>query len=387
MGTARIRLKMLPFLLSLTVAIVSAGNRHHRHVQLDPTVARWVELGSSLKADQDVGYSECSGPFCSEFDQEILRMKRQDDTANAANDAAAAQGAPATNATGSGQDSNNGTAEVPLPPPVQVYPKMPKNFPFPNLDVVQQPPVPTRARKIPRIQSPYPAAPQAPVPQLPATGLEKPSLQDPLPVQQQVPDLGTPIEPVNDPNAADSVKLPDVAEAPEVQDLSEFTVPGTNDAVVQKPSEKETPPVASVGRPDAAQAPSSTADQPRRQGPMLGPEDWRFSEQAKRRCKTAFKQPCAPIGGPAMAGPPMAGPPMGQRAPPAGCRTQQAQPMAPGQPSGSDPWKSAEQKTAADLNQRDDTTPPEGAPAESAGERHGLAVVALVLANGLYLLM
>lgn len=137
----------------------------------------------------EVSFTVCSRAHCSDFVKQhtLVRVKRQDDAAAAqaadpapdsaapATDPAAAAAdpkppatdsvapaapaappadpaagtgpgaAPAGGAAASGKDSGS----MPLPPPDQLLPNLPKNFPYPTIDVVQSPPVPTRPRKRP----------------------------------------------------------------------------------------------------------------------------------------------------------------------------------------------------------------------------------------------
>nr|XP_029714593.1 SH3 domain-containing protein C23A1.17-like [Aedes albopictus] len=422
MGIKRIRLKILLFLVPFVVAIVS-GTTHHRPRHARPIPEVIISKAADLDQRDEIG-RECSKSYCPENNS---RMKRQDTDdakpAPADDTAGAANGTSGSDAAVAAATSDKDAGNAPLPPPVQVFPNMPKDFPYPSLDVVQHPPVPTRPRRPIRIQSPYPAG-NIPSASADSSSSLEFSNQDPISPK----DL-TPVEPPVEESvsASDSVSLPELGESPEVLDLSEFNVPGSNDPVVLPPAEKvgassgdvstvaktQTPHVEAphITNPLPSAPEVTNVAPPRQHTRVMGPQDWRFSEQPQRRCQS--KQTCRlgnapPMGGPQMAGPqmagpqmagpPMGGPPMGQPAmaqppmakPPTGCRALPGQTMAPAAPTaaiGEDPWKVAEQQAFVEIKNRDDPPATEDKPADSAGERSGLAFAALMLANGLYLLL
>ncbi|XP_062551563.1 cellulose-complementing protein-like [Armigeres subalbatus] len=367
----RIRFKMFPWLLPLMMAILAVNGHHHHHnhhrqARADPELISELGVrkdGENAIPVQEASFSECTEPHCSKLKEWTFRAKRSEDKDDDDEDESEAEDEPGElSAAGSEPKpavlpADTDLKDMPLPPPVQVFPNMPENFPYPTLDVIQHPPVPTRSRKRPGFKSPYPV-PSAPMPPLE----EQTTPQNPIPAEST-------------PRAVDdAIQLPQEPAA--VVDLSDFNVPGTTDGVVENaPPLAEAPVVETTQMPQAPQVPQTTAadDNADVGHRTMIPEDWRYSVQPKRRCKTTPRQPCRPG--------------VGQSMPPAGFGSPGA-PAMPGQtPGGEDAWKIAEQAAMAELKQRDDPPPAPGAPAASSAARDGFAVVALVLANALYCLI
>ncbi|XP_058449826.1 uncharacterized protein LOC131429613 [Malaya genurostris] len=211
-------------------------------------------------------------------------------------------------------DSTSASGEIPLPPPDQLFPKMPVNFPYPDIEVVQSPPPPTKARKRPAFQGLYPGAPimatmkpmtpQSMTPQsvtpltetlLPETLL--PVTPVPLDSSSILPGLmAIPTDPESVPSEdnseADAGSMPSSAEGEAVPSSNDFAIPDYQE------SGSESMDGQNLSTEDTSNAFSNT-DPPKPRNDQLdkkipvnqerngvhSPEDWRFPVSRRPGCK------------------------------------------------------------------------------------------------------
>ncbi|XP_065082615.1 uncharacterized protein LOC135704992 [Ochlerotatus camptorhynchus] len=338
------------------------------------------------------------------------------DSSAPAPSAGAVAAATNTDTTLPGPDAN--TDGFPFPPPLhQAFKIMPKKFPYPPLEVVQSAPVPTRAHKRPVLQNPY--AVQAPKEKSFPEPLAIISMTTEQPVQQV---KEQPNHFVSN-NGDVSVQLPMRTESPDLSDLTEYEVLGTQDAPVLSANndvKAEEAPAASpqyVATSDKQYAVPAAVQQqvqrPSAGGFAMAPADWRYSvtPRPQRRCKTTTFRPSCRAPQPSAAeaaaynnqGQMAAGSPaMGAANYPVYSSPENYQPnqamggaavgaavAGSSRPVGPDPWMVAAQKAVptGSVQPKDDENEPETGAVESSAERNSLAVIALVVANALYFML
>ncbi|XP_055548299.1 uncharacterized protein LOC129731931 [Wyeomyia smithii] len=278
----------------------------------------------------EIHFSDCLKARCWELIQSAKRPKRQDtttpataaapgaDAAGGVTTPAPAEGAvtpapaggaatPAPAATASGSID---PGAVPLPPPNQIFPNMPLNFPYPDLPLATGPPLPTKPNRRVYYQNPYPGSPTSSMqePEIPELDPNDPSVP-PLVIVPKVRAEGTSY--VDYAVEGPTYKTPagyELKPGRKPSDAREFTVE-PSDELTTDPSAPVLPPAEAVSE-EPTNTPFPTAPMgdfpvdseptpgeneialPAVQQPMenianygYAPEDWRFQVTRKPHAK------------------------------------------------------------------------------------------------------